>query len=439
MADRQIWVSTKGDNSNSGSASDPLKTIQAALSKATDGTDIMVKAGTYTENLRITDNNLSLISVDGNQEATIKAASQNSSTISGFGVEGVTIKGFEIDGANNSNAIHFGMSGKGFDDPIRNLTIKDNVIYSSGGDGIKVSQAYNVKVVHNSIKDSGGEGIDFVAVNNSQISGNNIQGVDGTAGIAVKGGSSNDDITNNKVWDAKVNGISVGGWTDSKWMWPNARGYEAKDLTVTGNEVWDVNKSAILVAGARDSYIAKNYLHPDNDYDAVIWLDRSTANHSSPLYSENITLSGNIINRDDWLRVNSGNNDGLKVSGNKVGSEHASGTAGAWSSAETSGDVAAASGSADDEESSGLVKSAGDELIVYSHAKDTGTDAAGAVDGAVEPIATATASDQADTTASAASAKWQALEEASAPVETAVIADHSHDAQTHHTANGWLL
>ena len=77
MADRQIWVSTKGDNSNSGSASDPLKTIQAALNKATSGTDIMVKAGTYTGNLRIYDNNVSLISADGNQEATIKAASQN--------------------------------------------------------------------------------------------------------------------------------------------------------------------------------------------------------------------------------------------------------------------------------------------------------------------------------------------------------------------------
>jgi hypothetical protein len=435
MPDRQIWVSTKGDNSNSGSASDPLKTIQAALSKATNGTDIMVKAGTYTENLRINDNNVSLISADGNQEATIKAASQNASTISGFGLDGVTIKGFEIDGANNSNAIHFGMSGKGFDDPIRNLTIKDNVIYSSGGDGIKVSQAYNVKVVHNSIKDSGGEGIDFVAVNNSQISGNNVQGVEGTAGIAVKGGSSNDDITNNKVWDANVNGISVGGWTDTKWMWPNARGYEAKDLTVTGNEVWDVNKSAILVAGARDSYIAKNYLHPDNDYDAVIWIDKSVATHSSPLYSENITLSGNIINRDDWLRVNSGNNDGLRVSGNKVGDEHASGTAGVWSSAETSGDVAAASGSAADEESSGLVKSAGDELIVYNHAKDAGT-AAGA---AVEQTDTQTASDTTDTSASDALTKWQALEDASAPVETAVIADHSQDAQTHHTTDGWLL
>ena len=74
----------------------------------------MVKAGTYTGNLKFFDNGVSLISADGNQEATIKPSNQNASTISGFGLEKVSISGFEIDGANNSNAIHFGMSGLGF-------------------------------------------------------------------------------------------------------------------------------------------------------------------------------------------------------------------------------------------------------------------------------------------------------------------------------------
>ena len=57
------------------------------------------------------------------------------------------------------------MSGSGFSDPVRNLTIQDNKIHSSGEDGVKVSQAYNVKVVHNDITNSGSEGVDFVAVN----------------------------------------------------------------------------------------------------------------------------------------------------------------------------------------------------------------------------------------------------------------------------------
>ena len=364
----------KGNNSHSGNASNPLKTIQAALNKAASGTDVMVKAGTYTENLKLYDNNLSLISADGNKEATIRPANQHASTISGFGLENVTIRGFNIDGANNSNAIHFGMSGAGFKDPIRNLTIQDNKIHRSGQDGIKISQAYNVKIINNHILNSGNEGIDFVAVNGSRIAGNVIKGADGTAGIMVKGGSSDVDVVNNKVSDAEINGISVGGWTSGKWMWPSARGYEAKDLTVTGNEVWDVNKSAILVSGARDSHIGNNYLHPDNNYGAVIWIDRSVSDHSSPLYSGNISLSGNVLERDNWLRVNNGNNNGLKLSGNKVSSDdHAGATKGVWGSAKEAEPDATAKADqskadqpkgtdAGDDHHTGLVESTGSEL-----------------------------------------------------------------------------
>ena len=189
----------------------------------------------------------------------------------------------------------------------------------------------------------------------------------------VKGGSSNDDIINNKVWDANVNGISVGGWTDHKWMWPNARGYEAKNLTVTGNEVWDVNKSAILVSGARDSYIAKNYLHPDNDYDAVIWIDKSVANHSEPaLQREHHAERQHHQSRRLAARQQRQQRrpEGQRQQGRRrTRIRHRGGLV----FRRDSGDVAAASGSAADEESSGLVKSAGDELIVYSHAKDAGT------------------------------------------------------------------
>jgi hypothetical protein len=497
MANHQIWVSTQGNDSNSGSASAPLKTIQAALNDASSGTDVMVKAGTYTGNLKFFDNDVALISADGNQEATIRPSNQSASTISGFGLEKVTIKGFEIDGANNSNGIHFGMSGSGFSDPIRSLTIQDNKIHSSGGDGVKISQGHNVKVINNDITNSGGEGIDFVAVNGSKIADNFIKGADGTAGIVVKGGSSDVDIVNNKVSDGKVNGISVGGWTDQKWMWPNAHSYEAKNLTVTGNEVWNVNKSAILVSGAHDSYIGKNYLHPDNNYDAVIWIDSSVADHPSPIKSKNITVSGNVFERDDWLQVNSGNKVGLSVSGNKVGAQHAASVKGVWSSAEEASGVAGVSGSAADQkiavvegkvedqpadsapatdvftpataidadtapkviaiskadlpagfdaeedDPTGLVVSAGNEFIVYSHVRETeapaeGTGKADAAS-ADDHLYFRLPGDTADTTASAALTKWQALEDAPAPLETAALADQTHTQDTPAHTDGWLL
>lgn len=496
MADHRIWVSPKGNDSNSGSASAPLKTIQAALNDASSGTDVMVKAGTYTGNLKFRENDVALISADGNQEATIRPSNQNASTISGFGVDNVTIKGFEIDGANNGNGIHFGMSGFNFSNPVRSLTIQDNKIHSSGKDGIKISQAHNVKIVNNDVTDTGGEGIDFVAVNGSTISNNAVRGADGTSGIMVKGGSNGVKIADNQVYDSKVNGISAGGWTEEKWMWPGARSYEAKNLTVTGNEVWNVNKSAILVSGARDSYIGNNYLRPDNNYDAVIWLDQSVADHSSPIKSKNITLSGNFLDRDDWLRVNSGNDSGLKVSGNKVGNHSASAIKGVWGSAEEPDGMAGTSGSvaeqkiavvegkvedqhltdktpathvfmpdvtidasnapeviavsradlpagfdAEDSDHSGLVVNTGSEFIVYSHVREAEAPADGTSDaaGADDHVYFRLPGDTADTTASAALAKWQALEDASALAHTAALADQppTQDAPAH--TDGWLL
>lgn len=467
MGDRQIWVSKSGSNSNSGSSSSPLKTIQAAIDRAPSGTDIMVKAGTYVENVRIRKDDVSLISADGKHEATIKAASQSNAAISGFGVEGVKIKGFEIDGPSNSNAVHFGMSGRGFNDPIRDLTIQDNKIHSSGLDGIKVSQAYNVKVLNNDVSGSGEEGIDFVAVNNSRIAGNDVSGSDGPSALGVKGGSSNVTIEDNKVWDAKAAGISVGGWTTAKWMWPNARSYEAKDLKVVGNEVSDVGKAAILVSGARDSHIGDNFLDPDNGQKAAIWVDRSKAAHPSPIYSKDITIEDNSFESSKLVQVNKGNGSGLEVSGNTAA---ASGQKGIWASARSAADAADAADAAHtthtadgtDDAAPGVIAIAredlpkgydiqeggdlpdvriivGDESLVYTPVRDGHPDAATLPDGSSSAgdylffeLPAEAAQEASGEDAAVPLTGWHAIEEA--PLPELAGADHGTP-----SAAGWLL
>ena len=47
--------------------------------------------------------------------------------------------------------------------------------------------------------------------------------------------------------------------------------------------------------------------------------------------------------------------------------------------------------------------------------------------------------DTADTTASAALTKWQALEDAPAPVDTSALADQHHAQDTPAHTDGWLL
>src|SRR3954468_23668502 len=85
-----IWVSNTGNNANSGTQDSPMKSIQAALNKAAPGTAVMVKAGTYVENVVFQESGgpdalIWLISADGTGAAKIKPAKAATATIFGFG------------------------------------------------------------------------------------------------------------------------------------------------------------------------------------------------------------------------------------------------------------------------------------------------------------------------------------------------------------------
>src|SRR5215475_9957147 len=79
---RVVYVSPTGSAAGSGSQSDPLLTIQAAVNLATPGTTIMVAAGTYAENVKINvsgtpDAPISLVSADGPGAAKIVPGSSS--------------------------------------------------------------------------------------------------------------------------------------------------------------------------------------------------------------------------------------------------------------------------------------------------------------------------------------------------------------------------
>ena len=60
-ASNVLWVAPDGSNSNSGTEDAPLATIKQALSKATDGTTIVVKSGIYREpHFFVTKNNITI-------------------------------------------------------------------------------------------------------------------------------------------------------------------------------------------------------------------------------------------------------------------------------------------------------------------------------------------------------------------------------------------
>jgi hypothetical protein len=312
---KSLWVSPTGNDSNSGSdAAHAFKTISAAMAKADPGTAVMVKAGTYTDSVRMksgaADKPVWLVSADGESAAKIKAPSADLPVIYGFGNDNMVIKGFEIIGG--MDGIKFTQGGHRLVNLADNIVIQDNDIHGQRVDGIKVAQARNAVVVGNTIHDIKGadEAIDIFYTRKGIVAHNEIDNIQGQGGIVVKAGSENVKITYNDI-DHVQRGIVVGGWAGGDGSsWPAKMGWQAKNLHVEGNYVHNTTKFALLTQGAIDSTITKNAFLPNNTYYTVA----ATGADNNGWQSNNIKFTNNIVQRDKWLvdpgrdvTVNTGN------------------------------------------------------------------------------------------------------------------------------------
>jgi Right handed beta helix region len=322
---KKVWVSPSGSNSNDGSSAHPYKTIQYALDHATPGTAVMVKAGTYAENVEFhhsgtADKPIWLISADGVGKAHIKPGkSTTTATIEAFGEDYIVISGFDVSGGDrNTNGIAVTQGGTDFSNLTHHVVIKNNIVHDAVKDGIKVAQGDYVYVVNNRVHHVGDQGIDFVAVNNSVIARNEVTYVTGKApALFAKGGSTNVLIADNYVAHVANDGIAVGGWTEgTKNMRPGYTGWQAKNVVVIDNHVEDVGKRPLVILGAQKSQIIHNYLESNPDYYYVVTI--APDNSSPPLNSKDTLFKNNTFDRSEhWLQVQPGQGGGLKLTGNR--------------------------------------------------------------------------------------------------------------------------
>jgi len=94
---RDIYVATWGADYNSGGPSDPYRTIKHAVSVATYGDTIHVKAGTYAEGWINIKSGVKLVSEDGLYAARIFSGPR--SAVRFVGIHDAEIDGFEIWGS----------------------------------------------------------------------------------------------------------------------------------------------------------------------------------------------------------------------------------------------------------------------------------------------------------------------------------------------------
>ncbi|MBV2149770.1 right-handed parallel beta-helix repeat-containing protein [Sphingobium sp. AS12] len=300
-----IWVDDDAEPFGDGSIGSPIDTIQMALNWATPGTMIMVREGMYFESVKIPrdvsgteDAPIWLVSADGPQKAHIISADKSIATVSGGGAENIIIDGFWVSGG--KNGIQFSQNGFDFQDMVRNIVVKNNLIDGVRQDGIKINGGENILVQNNVVTDGYDESIDFFAVTNGAIIGNDVSGNIGTsAAIFAKGGSMYIDIRDNYIHDTAADGISIGGWSDPDIpMREGTEAFEAKYVTVTKNRIEDVGKRPLNFLGAHDSIAYGNYLEATERYYTVVNVATGYPNVESPKISKNIVVKDNYITRD---------------------------------------------------------------------------------------------------------------------------------------------
>lgn len=298
------WVSPTGSNSGNGSSSSPYKTIQAAVNAAAPGTAIMVKAGTYNENVKITksgtaDKPIWLVSADGEGAATIKAADSGIAVVYAYGQDNFVVKGFQLSGG--TEGIKFTQGGNNLTNMANNIVIEENHVYGQKYDGIKTAQTVNIAITGNTVHNiATQEGLDNVYMRNGVIANNEVYDVRGLSGIVVKAGSQNIKILNNHV-HGTPDGILVGGFSDKPGsIFPVGLNYQAKGVTVQDNKV-SASKQPINAYGAVDSVVKENSLTGTGK----LW-DVQVATDNLGYASRNFQIVNNDISKTNWLHAASG-------------------------------------------------------------------------------------------------------------------------------------
>lgn len=311
--DLVLWADASARPQGDGSPVRPFRTITDAVKEARPCTTIMVRAGTYSENVAFArgqdgrpDCPIRLTSADGAGKARIVPPDAARSAIEGGGNENIVIEGFEVVGGRNG--IHFGQNGADWSDLARHITIRFNTISRSLMDGIKINGAEDVLIAHNRIETAGQEGIDFVGVVGGKVVRNTIAKIDTTsAAVFAKGGSHGILIGGNRVSDISANGISVGGWTNPQFHY--RAGYdegEATCMLVIHNVIERVGKSPLIFVGAKRSVATDNLLAGSPDHPvAVVAENNPKAAHR--IYSSEVVIRDNVLRAGRPLKIRPGN------------------------------------------------------------------------------------------------------------------------------------
>ena len=296
----ELFVATAaagGDDGNDGSSGSPLASIRAAADRATPGTRITVRAGTYgIVNLGL---------VQGTETAPIAFVAEGDVIIdasSGVGwsmsdaeyvvIEGFTIVNAQIHGMNLSD-------GGSYDTPMHHLILRNMTVRDAGSGGnndcIKMSGVDDFWVLGSDVSGCDrGEIIDMVGCHRGVISGNYFHDTVQN-GVQTKGGSADTIIHANVFENIPGRAVNAGGGTGLEFIRPIDAPHEAARIRVFSNVFLRngaMGGAAVAYIGCDGCVAAHNTI-----IEPRTWVVRILQENTNPRFapSRNGVFANNII------------------------------------------------------------------------------------------------------------------------------------------------
>ncbi|WP_440947811.1 NosD domain-containing protein [Methanosarcina sp. T3] len=286
------------------------KSIQAAVSSASSGDVIIVKPGTYTENIRITTTpNLVIRSETGKPEDTIITARSSSTNVFYTEVNNTTISGFKITGVESTSAAgiylvrcsNCNITNNDLSDNYIGVYLRysdynrvlDNVVLGKNKGFYLQDSKYNT-LSGNRADSSNQYGMHLVRSQRNILS-NNIANLNGY-GIVLENSSNYNKVIGNTANSNSNYGI----------YFTNSNNCEITDNIATNNS------RSIYLRTSHTNTISGNDVSENNYYGILI------------SYSNYNTISGNTAN-NTYRGIHLDSSDGNKVLGNTVALNSVSG------------------------------------------------------------------------------------------------------------------
>jgi parallel beta-helix repeat protein len=287
------------------------QTIQAAVNNASGGDTIIVRDGTYNENVDVNVYNLTIQSENGSTNCIVNASNPNDHVFEVMWTEYVNITGFKLTNATGEEKAGISLNG------VRHSNISNNNV-SSNKIGILLRDWCSNNTLTNNTVTNNEEGIWIEDSSNNILSSNTMFGNTYNLGIYTEDGDDDDfpsyiqDIDTNNTVDGKPVHYLV---NQHDYPIPSGAGYvgliNCVNITVRNLSLAS-NSQGVLLVRTSNSSIENNTL--SNNEDGIYLIN-----------SSNNTLINNTVNSNDEAGIileDSSSNNTLAnntVSGNEEG------------------------------------------------------------------------------------------------------------------------